>query len=64
MACFIIISLNNNNRVEPVVFHRSVQTQGMTQFCFSLVEVVFVLQMKKKCLAQLRVDCSSASKIF
>lgn len=49
MACFIIISLNNDNCVEPVVvFHRSMQTQGMTQFCFFLVEVVFVLQLKKK----------------
>lgn len=54
MACFIIISLNNNNRVEPVVvFHRSMQTQGMTQFCFFLVEVVFVLQLKKKYLTPL-----------
>lgn len=31
--CFIIISLNKNNLLEAVVlFHRSMQTQGMTQF--------------------------------
>lgn len=58
-ASFIITSLNNNNWLEPVVFHRSMQTRGMTQFCFFLagIWVVFVLQLENKCFIQLWVDC-------
>lgn len=65
-ACFIITSLNNNNWLEPVVFHRSMQTRGMTQFCFFLagIWVVFVLQLENKCFIQLWVDCDCGSNIF